>query len=68
VRRDFKGADDDFHRALMLAPDSTYALKGYAGSVLGPTGRLDEALATTRRILELDPLSAASWRLQGYVL
>ncbi len=68
VRRDFKGAAEDYQRALELAPDSADALKGYAGSVLAPTGRLDEALAMARRVLELDPLSAASWRLLGYVL
>jgi TolB-like protein/Flp pilus assembly protein TadD len=68
IRRDFKGAAEDYQRALALAPDSADALKGYAGAVLAPTGRLDEALSTARRVLQLDPLSAASWRLLGYVL
>jgi TolB-like protein len=67
IRRDFKGAAEDYQRALALAPDSADALKGYAGAVLAPTGRLDEALSTARRVMQLDPLSAASWRLLGYV-
>jgi serine/threonine-protein kinase len=68
IRWDFKGAAEDYQRALALAPESPDALKGYAGSVLAPTGRLDEALSMARRVVELDPLSAASWRLLGYIL
>jgi len=68
VQWDFKNAAQDYQRALALAPDTPYVLKGYAGSVLAPTGRLDEALSMVKRVAQLDPLSAASWRMLGYIL
>jgi TolB-like protein/tetratricopeptide (TPR) repeat protein len=68
LRHDFQGAAEDYQRALAISPDSVDVLRGITGAVLAPTGRLDEALSMARRVVQLDPLSAASWRLLGYVL
>jgi len=60
--RDFAGAAADYQRALALEPDSPRVLRGFAGSVLMPTGRLDEALAAIQKSLHSDPLNSGYWR------
>jgi TolB-like protein/cytochrome c-type biogenesis protein CcmH/NrfG len=62
---DFQAAEDDFRHALALEPENPDVLVKYAGSVLTPTGRLDEAVAATEKALKADPLNSASWRRLG---
>ena len=54
---DWKGAEREFGRALELAPGSADVWTIYDFYYLVPMRRLDEAIAGTRRALELDPLS-----------
>ena len=65
---DWAGANDDLQRALALGPGNADALFTYANVVLRPTGRLEEAAATLRRAIEIDPLNARFWNLLGSVL
>jgi TolB-like protein/DNA-binding winged helix-turn-helix (wHTH) protein/tetratricopeptide (TPR) repeat protein len=53
---DWSGADKEFRRAIELNPSYTDAHRFHA-EVLWQTGRLDEAIAETKLILDLDPLS-----------
>jgi TolB-like protein/Tfp pilus assembly protein PilF len=63
---DWKGAERKFGRALELDPKSEDVWKWYDWYYLVPMRRLDEAVATSRRAVELDPLSPfLQWRL-GY--
>ena len=64
----FAGAGDDFRRALALEPESAEVLFDYGTSVLMPTGRLDEAVATIRKATEGDPLNARTWSFLGFAL
>ena len=63
--RDFRGADEDFRRALSIEPDNSEALYRYANSVLMPTGRLDEAVAMAKEAVKSDPLNADVWARLG---
>ncbi|MGD0310800.1 MAG: tetratricopeptide repeat protein [Acidobacteriota bacterium] len=54
---DWKGAEREFRRALELDPQSEDVWSAYDYSYLVPMRRLDEAVAASRRALELDPLS-----------
>ena len=64
---DWKGAEREFRRALELDPKSRMSGR-YDYYYLVPMRRLDEAVAASRRALELDPLSPfLQWRL-GYRL
>jgi TolB-like protein len=63
--RDFAGADVDYQRARALAPEDTDVLRGYIGSVLYPTGRIEEGLALAQQILKADPLNSSAWRSVG---
>jgi serine/threonine-protein kinase len=67
---DWSGARDEFQRALELDPKSTDALFWYSWFYLIPMRRLQEAVATLKKALELDPLSAfLQWALgYGYLL
>jgi eukaryotic-like serine/threonine-protein kinase len=61
---DLRGAEISYRRALDLAPGSSPVLDG--ASVLEyKLGRLDKALALSRRVLVQDPLSAAFWHNLG---
>jgi len=60
--RNFAGAAADYQRALALEPDNPKVLTGFAGSVLVPTGRLDEAIAALQKALQSDPLNSGYWR------
>jgi len=51
-----RGADDEFHRAMALAPGSGYARHWYAHA-LEAERRLPEAMKEMRAALALDPLS-----------
>ncbi|NIN71126.1 MAG: protein kinase [Gemmatimonadetes bacterium] len=53
---DWSGAEAEMQRALELSPQDTTVLHWYA-HVLMALDRLDESMALTRRILEIDPLS-----------
>jgi non-specific serine/threonine protein kinase len=66
VEYDWKGAEREFRRALELDPQSEDVWRDYDYSYLVPMRRLDEAVAASRKALELDPLSPfLQWRL-GY--
>jgi len=54
---DWKGAEREFRRALALNPESWEVLVQYSFWYLLPMRRLDDALATWQKALELDPLS-----------
>ncbi|MBZ5500237.1 MAG: protein kinase [Acidobacteriia bacterium] len=61
---DWKGAEREFRRALDLNPESEAASEYYDYDYLVPMKRLDEAIATSRKALERDPLSPfLQWRL-----
>ena len=49
-------AESRFQTALALSPRSAAHICNLHGAVLAVTGRLDEAIATYRRAMELDPL------------
>jgi TolB-like protein/Tfp pilus assembly protein PilF len=59
--RAWEGAVADMERAIALSPGDPDPLWRYARSMLGPLGRLDQAIALARRASELDPLSPAPW-------
>jgi len=63
--RDFRGADEDFRRALSIEPENSEALYRYSNSVLMPTGRLDEAVAMAKQAVKSDPLNADVWARLG---
>jgi len=53
---DWKGAEASFQRALKVAPSNTLAMNA-AADMLASLGRLDEAIALSRRATALDPLN-----------
>jgi adenylate cyclase len=63
--RDFAGADADYRRARALAPEDTDVLGGFIGSVLYPTGRIDEGLSLAQQVVKADPLNSGAWRALG---
>jgi tetratricopeptide (TPR) repeat protein len=54
---DFAGAQEEFVKAIESNPNAAYAHLFYANCYLAPVGRMQEAVAETKRALELDPLS-----------
>ena len=64
---DFQGAGEDFRHALALEPENPDVLFEYVGSVLMPTGRMEEGLAAIERVVKADPLNSASWSRLGDV-
>lgn len=54
---DFPGAQKEFLQAIELNPNSAYAHLFYSSCYLAPMGRTQEAIAETKKALELDPLS-----------
>ena len=54
---DWQGAEQEFHRAIELNPNSAQAHHWYGNLLLGPEGRHDEAIAELLRAQELNPLS-----------
>ena len=63
---DFTGGAADFRRAAELDPDSVDVAMNYAGAVLIPTGRLEEAATSLRKAADADPLNARVWSWLGY--
>ncbi len=55
---DWAEAERLFRRAIALEPEYATAHQWYAAHYLTPMGRLEEAIAETRRAQQLDPLSA----------
>ena len=53
---DWKGAEASFQRALKVSPSNTLAMNA-AADMLAALGRLDEAIALSRRATTLDPLN-----------
>ncbi len=64
---DWKGAEEEFKRALDLNPNYATAHHWY-GEYLTLTGKTGEAVAETRKALELDPLSVIINSDLGWVL
>jgi adenylate cyclase len=60
VTWDWTGCQADFEKALALEPGNAVTQRRY-GSVLQNLGRMTEAIAATRKAIELDPLSSAAW-------
>ena len=65
--RDWRGAETSHARALELEPGNALALRG-AGALAMNRGRLEEAVALTRRSLERDPLSVPAYMSLGMSL
>jgi len=66
-RRDWTGAKADYERAMALSPADANVQVGYCRLLIA-FGRVDEAIAISRKALELDPLSEEGWRLLGRIL
>ena len=60
-------AEQQFRQAQVLAPDDPEFLFVYT-DWLGAMGRTDEALATAKRAVELDPMAPSFRNLYGYLL
>jgi len=60
LRNDFEGAEVAFQRALALNPNSTIAYGRYGHLLNRDLARYEEALALSRKAVELDPLSLQS--------
>ena len=54
---DFPGAQKEFLKAIELNPNYADAHLWYSACYLAPMGRMPEAIAETKKALELDPLS-----------
>jgi adenylate cyclase len=61
---DWSGSEREFQRAIALNPNYPNG-PFYYGLALAVTGRLDEAIAETKRALELDPISLVNNSLLG---
>jgi TolB-like protein/cytochrome c-type biogenesis protein CcmH/NrfG len=65
---DWTGAQADFEKAIALDPGDARFQQRY-GTLLASLGRMPEAIAATRKAIQLDPLQVATWRnLIGYLL
>ena len=63
----WRGEEQEYRRAIALNPNYTTAHQWYS-TLLAALGRLDEALAESRRAEELDPLSPATVATVGTIL
>jgi TolB-like protein/Tfp pilus assembly protein PilF len=63
---DWSGAQADFDKALALEPGSSLAHRRL-GLLFQSLGRLPEAIAATRKAIELDPLSSSAWGNLGAI-
>jgi TolB-like protein len=61
LRQDWSGGRSDMERALELSPGDPDVMWRFARYVLGPIGRVEEAIALARRSSQLDPISQAPW-------
>jgi TolB-like protein/tetratricopeptide (TPR) repeat protein len=64
---DWAGAETDLRKAISLSPGTAELHWRMARDVLGPLGRLDEAVAAVRRATDLDPLSASAWSVASEI-
>jgi len=64
---DWAGAQNDVERALALSSRTEIVLNIYA-TVIVKLGRLKEAIATQRKVVEIEPLSGDSWADLGAFL
>lgn len=63
---DWRGAEQEFRRAIELNPNSAQAHHWYGNLLLGPEGHHEEAIAELRRAQDLDPLSLIIRTDMGY--
>jgi TolB-like protein/tetratricopeptide (TPR) repeat protein len=63
---DWNGAQADFDKALALEPGSSLAHRR-VGLLFRSLGRQPEAIAATRKAVELDPLSSSAWSNLGAI-
>ncbi|MBW2542396.1 MAG: tetratricopeptide repeat protein, partial [Deltaproteobacteria bacterium] len=68
LETDFEGAAAAYQRAVTLGPSSQRAFFEYGSLLFFKFGRYEEALALTKRAVELDPLSAEPIQLAGEIL
>jgi len=68
LETDFAGAAAAYQRAVTLGPSSQRAFFEYGSLLFFKFGRYEEALALTKRAVELDPLSAEPIQLAGEIL
>jgi eukaryotic-like serine/threonine-protein kinase len=61
---DWKGAQQDMERAVALTPGDSNVQRRY-GLLLGILGRREEAIAATRKAIEIDPLFPSNWTALG---
>jgi len=66
-KRDLAGAQADIEKALALSPGYANTHLGHAG-LLRALGRVPDAIAATRKAIELDPVSPAAWAQLGRLL
>ena len=64
LHRDWRGAEEDLERALAINPGDPTTQRRY-GILRSIVGRPEEAIAATRRAIEIDPLNAANWSVLG---
>ena len=65
VTWNWEGARSDFQKAVALNPGDARILQGY-GALLASLGRLPEAIETTRKAAEVEPLLFSVWQALGY--
>ncbi len=65
VTWDWEGARSDFQKAIALNPGDARILQGY-GALLASLGRLPEAIESTRKATEAEPLLFSVWQALGY--
>lgn len=65
--RDWQGAERSCRQSLALNPDSADGHRAYA-VLLSNLARHDEAMASARRAVELEPLSLITRAIEGHVL
>jgi tetratricopeptide (TPR) repeat protein len=65
VTWDWAGARSDFQKAVALNPGDARILQGY-GSLLASLGQLPEAIETTRKAAEAEPVLFSVWQALGY--
>lgn len=65
--RDWRGAERSCRRSLAINPDSPDGHRAYA-VLLSDLARHDEAIASARRAVELEPLSLITRAIEGHVL
>ncbi|MES2148328.1 MAG: TIR domain-containing protein [Pseudomonadota bacterium] len=61
---DWKGAHADFERARTLDPNDSTIARRY-GLLQAIIGQLPEAIVTTRKVIQIDPLSMLAWSNLG---